>query len=252
MTCRTGCSKISFTLLGCTTTVRFLPSLIPNSLEVDPYEARRRYVEVADKLLQEIPGPHKNVMNRWPAWSRENSPPPLSGDYPGSQRRPATPRPARVERPAPAPAIQGPQAPQAVEQAPAAAQGRLLAPQTPASNERTLIAPPEGAPAAGAVLDSTAPVSTASTDNAPKLTSGSEEPAGMIEESTQEQTPDTSNDGPIVEELSDGGFVIHYSEEDLVKPPEQLTIGEEDSGNMVGGIAKHLAIMGGASPPLVL
>src|SRR5437762_1858513 len=55
---------------------------------MDPYEARKIYVKLADKILKGIPGPHLATMDTWPKWSAKKSPPVPGGLYPNPKYRP--------------------------------------------------------------------------------------------------------------------------------------------------------------------
>ena len=55
---------------------------------MDPYEARKIYVKLADKILKGIPGPHLATMDTWPKWSAKKFPPVPGGLYPNPKYRP--------------------------------------------------------------------------------------------------------------------------------------------------------------------
>src|SRR5436190_5903535 len=61
---------------------------LSNSTETDPYEARKVYVKLADKILKGIPGPHLVAMDAWPKWSAKKSPPVPGGLYPNRKYKP--------------------------------------------------------------------------------------------------------------------------------------------------------------------
>lgn len=52
------------------------------------YKSRKRYVEYADQLLPNIPGPHQAAMSTWPVWDIAKSPPPHDakpGEFPNDK-----------------------------------------------------------------------------------------------------------------------------------------------------------------------
>ena len=52
-----------------------------HDVATDPYKARKWYIDIADKLLKEIPGKHMTEMDKWPKWSAKASPPVMGGLY---------------------------------------------------------------------------------------------------------------------------------------------------------------------------
>jgi len=192
------------------------------------------------------------VMNKWPAWDRTKSPPPLKGDLPGSQ---AAPRPAaKVERPPPAPGVARPveaqQAPKAVAPAPVAA--ALPGPERPSIDEQTLMVPPIEAviPAiapAVAPSDNTVEVNIAPVPNAPKLPPASDQPGLMIEATPGETSAAAAAVHEVnVETREDGAIVVEFSDDGAsAAPVEEITT---EVKSPLGGIVKHFAIMGGTSP----
>jgi len=47
----------------------------PLTIDLNPYAARQKYVELADRLLRAIPGDHQNQMSKWHTWDLSQSPP---------------------------------------------------------------------------------------------------------------------------------------------------------------------------------
>lgn len=58
-------------------------SIVENVLkeDTDPYRARKAYIQLADELLENIPGPHLVEMKKWPKWDGKKSPPVPGGKY---------------------------------------------------------------------------------------------------------------------------------------------------------------------------
>jgi hypothetical protein len=63
-------------------------------IDMSPYTARRAYVELADQLLREIPGPHLKAMATWPKWDKRKSPPVPGGHYPNPKWKPFSESPS--------------------------------------------------------------------------------------------------------------------------------------------------------------
>jgi len=83
------------------------------------------YIKLSDEILKKIPGPHLEVMDKWPKWSNKGSPPVPGGLYPNpkyvpgykpkqrSKTKPVKPKP---EIPKKQPAVSGsPEGPTLVE-----------------------------------------------------------------------------------------------------------------------------------------
>lgn len=63
-------------------------SQVVDKIDTSPYDARAVYVDLADQLLREIPGPHLKVMKTWPGWDIKKSPPVPGGNYPNTKWKP--------------------------------------------------------------------------------------------------------------------------------------------------------------------
>lgn len=208
------------------------------------------YVLLADKLLRKIPGPHLEVMDSWPTWSRRKSPPLQGGLYlnpkwkpPGTKKvRPPKPPPAQVAAISGGPTSM--EIPVVLEDAPKS---------LPSVEQPALL---EGAP-----LSSHGSVKNAA-------------PAGLLESSGSvhvaaildavEPNVDISA-RPMIEPQYDEEFDSEdayssiSSEEPMLKMADPFAAIKglrpdpaiEQEGNSIqttGGMVKHVAIMGGKSP----
>lgn len=224
-------------------------------------------------------------MDTWPAWTLENAPPPLDGARGGSHYRTDYPKPvvqapventpqiaeeppveerarlpapnAPVDRIASAPGVEPVEnAPQIAGQPPVEDQARLPVTETPESGETTLAALPRpvesgssdtaSIPAierAPVESDNTAAVDAAPMDNAPKVVPPAEHPP-MIEAPPQIHEPAQKQGHEVKLERQGGAIILEFSD-----PESNLPAPVEKSPSVVGGIAKHLAIMGGTIPP---
>lgn len=164
---------------------------------------------------------------------------------------------APVDRVAPASQVE--KTLQIAEQSQVEDQARLPVTDRPESGEATLAALPKPAEPAPAGPSDTAPVpaiepapiefdniaaiDAAPIDNAPRVVPPTEHPP-MIEASPQVDEPASKQEHEVKLERQGGAIILEFSDSE-----SNLPAPVEKGPSVVGGIAKHLAIMGGTIPP---
>ena len=238
-------------------------------IDTDPYDARRIYVTLADKLLKWIPGRHRAVMHKWPKWNPQNSPPVPGGLYSNPKwkpppeltkpKAPALPKTAAPEVPAiqPPARSESPEGPTLMEQPipdPPAKDQTLAIPDVKAPKPLNLPQDSVKAPLAVGGLPvadrvkSDVLIGPIKPDGPPtKSKLGDILPIPAIKEPPKQEVVESDDVVSTVSEESSLDLSVAMAGLEGIRQDVPTIEGTAEAILTPGGMAKHLATMGGTS-----